>query len=57
MHVTSNGIYFDTSTKGDGRHHKRWRAEVQVDGRRIRKRFERRFAAEEWIDTWKREDA
>ena len=54
--VTSNGIYFDSSTKGDGRHHKSYRAEIRVDGRRIRKRFERYSAAREWIESWKREE-
>lgn len=31
-------IYHDTSSKGNGRNHDCWRAEIWIDGRRFRKR-------------------
>lgn len=56
--VTSNGVYFDTSTKGAvGRAHHSYRAEVVVDGRRIRRRFEHYQAAQDWIAAMKKEEA
>ena len=44
-------IYFDRSSKGDGRHHKCWRAEISNGGfgPRIRRRFASRAAAEAWV--------
>ena len=50
--IASNGIYYDRSTKGDGRHIMRYRGEVRVDGRRVRKRFESYRAAQAWIAAW-----
>ena len=56
MKVVSNGIYFDTSSKGRAeRRHNRYRAEVRVDGRRRRARFDKYETAQRWIEAWKRE--
>ena len=50
------GIYYDTSSKGKiGYNHHKFRAEVRVDGKRIRKRFNTRDEAEAWINEWRRE--
>lgn len=49
--ATSRGVYFDRSLKSDGtqrRHHK-FRAEVDILGRRYRKRFQTREEAQAWI--------
>ena len=44
-------VYFDTSSKGNGRRHKCWRAEMSNGGkgRRLRHRFSSRIAAEKWL--------
>lgn len=51
--IRRNGIYFDRSTKGRcaGRHHA-YRAEVQFEGRRIRKRFDTYEEAHNWMMTY-----
>jgi len=55
MSRSSNGIYFDTSSKSDvmgrGRNarHASYRAEVRIDGIRIRRRFKLHSEAERWI--------
>jgi len=46
----SNGIYIDRSSKGDGRRHESYRAEVNIDGKRIRKRFYTYDEARAWYD-------
>ncbi len=46
----SRGVYFDRSTKGEvGKQHHSYRAEVVVDGRRVRRRFYTYDAAQEWV--------
>lgn len=45
-------IYFDTSSKGDGRRHSCWRVEMALTsggGKRIRRRFKTRGEAEMWL--------
>ena len=44
-------VYFDNSSKGDGRRHMCWRAELSNGGRgaRIRRRFTSRSEAEAWV--------
>lgn len=57
----SNGVYFDTSSKSDvmgkGRNarHAQYRAEVRMDGRRIRRRFKSYTDAQDWIRKMKDE--
>ena len=57
----SNGIYWDTSSKagvmGRGRmaRHAEYRAEVRIDGIRIRKRFKRYDDAKDWIQKMREE--
>lgn len=54
--IVRNGIYFDTSSKGRINHqHHSFRAEVRVDGKRIRKRFATHKEAERWMDEWTKE--
>lgn len=55
--VRRNGVYLDRSTKGanQGQHHA-FRAEVRVDGRRIRKRFATYAEAHHWMMTYEAQD-
>lgn len=53
--IICNGIYMDTSSKGKlGHNHHKFRAEVRVDGKRLRKRFDSYDEARAWMDEWRK---
>lgn len=57
MKVISHGVYFDKSSRGVAeRRHSRYRAEVRVDGRRLRRRFDKHNTAMRWIESWQAQD-
>ena len=57
MKVISHGVYFDKSSRGVAeRRHNRYRAEVRVDGRRLRRRFDKYNTALRWIESWQAQD-
>jgi len=42
-------IYFDTSTKGENKHHKKFRADITIRGVRYRKRSKYKGLLVAWI--------